>query len=261
MNTKPDEHTETALRLLNAGLEQRIAEKTEALEQARRELDSFSHSISHDLRAPLRTIKGFSRIVLEESTESHSAETTENLGRIVAAAERMDLLINGLLSLSQISRKELRRRVTNLSELAGETARRLAQAQPERRVEMLIAPEIMADTDRDMAQVVLETLVGNAWKFTSRTDAVKIEFGQFERKGESVFFVRDNGAGFDMRYAGKLFGPFQRMHGSREFEGIGIGLSIAQRIVLRHGGRIWAEAAAEEGATFFFSLSPAPRTG
>jgi light-regulated signal transduction histidine kinase (bacteriophytochrome) len=249
-------NAEAALQHLNAELEQRIAERTQALEQANREMQSFSYSISHDLRTPLRAINGFSKVVLAASAGKFDQETTDNLGRIAAGAERMGLLIDDLLNLSQVSRRGLRRQAVNLSRLAGEVARNLTQAHPERQVEILIAPDMMVDGDRGLIQILLENLIGNAWKFTSRTDAAKIEVGQLERDGEMICFVRDNGAGFDMRYAGKLFGAFQRLHSLREFEGTGIGLSIVQRIVIRHGGRIWAEAKPRQGATLHFTLAP-----
>ena len=249
-------NAETALQQLNAELEQRIAERTQALEQANREMQSFSYSISHDLRAPLRAINGFSKVVLAASAGKFDRETTDNLGRIAAGAERMGLLIDDLLNLSQVSRRELRRQAVNLSQLAGEVAGNLAQAHPERQVDVLIAQDMMVDGDRGLIQIVLENLIGNAGKITSRTEAAKIEVGQLERDGEMICFVRDNGAGFDMRYAGKLFAAFQRLHSLREFEGTGIGLSIVQRIVIRHGGRIWAEAKPGQGATLHFTLAP-----
>jgi light-regulated signal transduction histidine kinase (bacteriophytochrome) len=222
-------------------------------------MQSFSYSISHDLRAPLRAINGFSKIVLAESAGKFDQETVDHLGRIAAGAERMGRLIDDLLHLSQVSRKELHRQAANLSELAGEVAGNLAQAHPERQVEILIAPAMMVDADRGLVHIALENLIGNAWKFTSRTNGARIEIGQQECDGEMVCFVRDNGAGFDMRYADKLFGAFQRLHTSREFEGTGIGLSIVQRIVMKHGGRIWAEAKPGEGATLYFTLAQGTR--
>ena len=252
----PRKNAETALQRLNSELEQRVAQRTQALEQANHEMQSFSYSISHDLRAPLRAINGFSKIVLAAHAGKLDAETTDNLGRIAAGAERMGRLIDDLLSLAQISRRELHRETVNLSELAAEVANRLAQAEPERRVEVRITPAIMVDADRGLVQALLENLIGNAWKFTRHTDGAKIEIGYSEASGEMIFFVRDNGAGFDMRYAGKLFGAFQRLHSPREFEGTGIGLSIVQRIVIRHGGRIWADATPGQGAAFHFTLAP-----
>lgn len=252
-------NVEAALLRLNAELEQRVVERTQTLEQANREMQSFSYSISHDLRAPLRAIDGFSKIVLARSAGKFDQETIDNLGRIAAAAERMGRLIDDLLKLSQVSRTELRRQAVNLSQIAGEVARNLAQVPPERQVEVLIAPDMMVDADQGLIQIVLENLIGNAWKFTSRTDGAKIEVGQQERDGEMICFVRDNGAGFDMRYAGKLFGAFQRLHTQREFEGTGIGLSIVQRIVVKHGGRTWAEAKPGAGATLYFTLAQGTR--
>jgi len=252
-------NAEAALQRLNAELEQRVVERTQALEQANREMQSFSYSISHDLRAPLRAINGFSKIVLAENAGKFDPETVDHLGRIAAGAERMGRLIDDLLNLSQVSRTELRRQAVNLSQLAGEVAKNLAQVHPERQVEVLIAPDMMVDADQGLIQIALENLIGNAWKFTSRTDGAKIDVGQYVRDGEMVCFVRDNGAGFDMRYADKLFGAFQRLHTQREFEGTGIGLSIVQRIVIKHGGRIWAEAKPGAGATFHFTLAQGTR--
>ena len=243
-----------ALRLENAALEKRLAFQAEALEQAERELQSLSYSISHDLRAPLRTINGFSKIVLAANAGKFDQETTDNLGRIATGAERMGSLIEDLLKLSRLSRMEMHRQPLNLSQVAGEFAAHQAQEHPDRHVEWLIAPDLVADADHDLCKIALENLLGNAWKFTSRVAAARIEFGRLEHGVETVFFVRDNGAGFDMRYAGKLFGAFQRLHTTREFEGNGIGLTIVQRIVIRHGGRVWAEAKPGEGATLHFSL-------
>lgn len=251
---------EAALQRLNAELEQRVADRTEALEQANREMQSFSYSISHDLRAPLRAITGFSRIVLETASGKVDQDTNENLQRISAAAERMGRLIDDLLNLSKISRESVRRQPVDLSRLADAVASRLAEVHPARRVEVSIAPGINIDGDPGLIQIALENLIANAWKFTLHTADAKIAVGELVRDGERVFFVRDNGAGFDMRYAGKLFSPFQRLHGSREFEGTGIGLSIVQRIVAKHGGRIWAEAAPGLGATFHFTLGQGAQT-
>lgn len=261
MSANNDEDAEAVLRRVNPDLERRVAALETELAHSRRELDSLSQSISHDLRAPLRAITGFSKILLAESSEGMSAEARDNLQRVVSAAERMDSLINGLLSLSRVSRKDLRRRTTNLGDLASSTAGNFARTYPERAVEIVIAPELIADADDELIRIVLENLLGNAWKFTSRVQTARIEVGQTECDGEPAFFVRDNGAGFDMRYAEKLFSPFQRMHTTREFDGIGIGLSIVQRIVSRHGGRIWPETAQGKGATFFFTIPPANAPG
>ena len=255
------QQTEAGLRHLNATLEQRLVEQSKALEHANRELASLSYAISHDLRAPLRTINGFSKIVLAANAGKVDPETAGNLARVAAAGERMGRLIDALLDLSRISRQALHRQAVNLSALAGEVAAKLAAADPQRQVEVLIAPDLLFDADRDLLRIVLENMLSNAWKFSAHTDAAKIEVGQLRQEGETGFFVRDNGAGFDMRYASKLFGAFQRLHTEREFAGIGIGLCIAQRIVIMHGGRIRAEAGPRQGATFLVSLAPGNAAG
>lgn len=245
---------ETELLRLNADLENRVATRTQGLERANRELDAFSYSVSHDLRAPLRHISGFSAIVIKENEGKLDNASVDHLGRIAAAAQRMAELIDDLLQLSRISRQEMRRQTFNLSELSAKVIKILAQAHPERNVDVVIAPAMTVEGDPGLMHIALENLLGNAWKFTSHTDGARIEIGRSERDGELIYFVRDNGAGFDMSYAEKLFGAFQQLHSPREFEGTGIGLSIVQRIVARHEGRIWAEAKVGEGATFYFTL-------
>ena len=220
------------------------------------ELESFAYSISHDLRAPLRSIDGFSRIVLRDCTtldEKHR----ENLLRVRQASQRMGELIDDLLELSRTTRASLRRVKVDLSAMVGFVTHDLQQADPARRVTLVIAPGVSATADPVLLRSALENLLGNAWKFTARREDARIEFGVGEKGGERVFFVRDNGVGFDMAYAGKLFGAFQRLHSPRDFPGTGIGLAAVQRIVHRHGGRIWVEAAVNAGATFYFTLGPA----
>ena len=255
--TQPTAQELAELRRLNADLQRRTTAQAEALEQANRELQSLSYAISHDLRAPLRTITGFSKIVLATTAGKLDQETHDHLGRIAAGAERMGSLIDDLLKLSRVSRMEMRRQTVNISELAAQVAAGLAQAHPGRQIALQIAQDMKVEADQALCQIVLENLLGNAWKFTARTAAAKIELGQLERDGETIFFVRDNGAGFDMRYAGKLFGAFQRLHGLREFDGNGIGLSIVQRIVFKHGGKVSVEAKPGEGATVQFTLGSA----
>jgi light-regulated signal transduction histidine kinase (bacteriophytochrome) len=245
---------EAELMALNAELEDRVAQRTAALDHANKELETFSYSVSHDLRAPLRHIGGFSAIVLKANEGKLDAASVDYLKRINAASERMGLLIDDLLALSRVSRQELNKRDFDLSELAVQAANSLVEAHPEREVRVTVRPEMKARGDPGLARIVLENLIGNAWKFTARTSEPWIEVGLEERDGETVYYVRDNGAGFDMKYAHKLFAPFQRLHTDREFQGTGIGLSIVQRIVARHGGRIWAEAEAGKGATFYFTL-------
>lgn len=247
------------LRRANAELERRVAELSESLEQSSQALLSLSHSISHDLRAPLRTIMGFSKIVLSADTGNLAPETIDSLGRITAGAERMGALIDDLLMLSRISRQQLRRGAVNFSQLAADVAFKLQQAHPSRLIECLIAPGMTVNADPALSRIILENLLDNAWKFTSRTDSAKVEVMQLQPDGEIM--VRDNGAGFDMRYAEKLFAPFQRLHTTREFDGNGIGLSIVQCIVIKHGGKVSAEAKPKEGATFRFTLeksTPSP---
>lgn len=235
------------------------------LEATNRELESFSYSVSHDLRAPLRSIDGFSQILLEDYADSLDEEGTDYLGRVRAASRRMGHLIDDLLTLSRTARASLRREQVNISEIAEGVASELQRRDPEREVEFVITREVRADGDPRLLRVALENLLGNAWKFTARTPAAKIEFGASWSGGRAAYFVRDNGAGFDMSYAGKLFGAFQRLHSPEEFEGTGIGLATVQRVIRRHGGDVWAEAEVDRGATFFFTLAggvrpePTPR--
>ncbi|WP_051181686.1 ATP-binding protein [Thermithiobacillus tepidarius DSM 3134] len=248
---------EAEIRQLNAELERRVAERTAELSAVNQELESFSYSVSHDLRAPLRGIDGFSRAVLEDCGDILSDSCRQDLERVRAASQRMAQLIDDLLQLAQATRGELRREPVNLSDLARRIATNLYASEPEREVEFHVAPDVIARGDPRLLQVVLENLLGNAWKFTGKHANARIEFGAFAQDGQTVYFVRDNGAGFDMAYAGKLFGAFQRLHGASEFEGTGVGLAIVQRIIRRHGGRIWAESTVGQGATFCFTLGGA----
>ncbi len=250
---------EAQLQRLNDELEERVARRTGELERANHELQAFSYSVSHDLRAPLRAISGFSNIVLEANEGKLDEASVKNLRRILTGAERISELIDDLLDLSRVSRQEMRMRDLDLSDLAGMVTASLAQAHPERNVDVVIAPAMRADADPGLLQIALENLLGNAWKFTSHTAAARIEMGCEDRGGERVYFIKDNGAGFDMAYADKLFGAFQRLHSQNEFEGTGIGLSIVQRIVAKHAGRIWAEAKPGIGAAFYFTLGTGAR--
>jgi light-regulated signal transduction histidine kinase (bacteriophytochrome) len=220
-------------------------------------LESFSYSVSHDLRAPLRSIDGFSRLLLEDSAEALDPSARDRLKRIRAAAERMGELIDALLDLSRFGRSELRTERVGLSTLANHIANQLCRSQPERRVRFSIQPRLAVRGDWRLLRILLENLLGNAFKFTSRSDPSHIEFSSTEQNGERIYYVRDDGIGFDMEYAGKLFTPFQRLHSRSEFEGTGIGLATVHRIITRHGGRIWADAAPSRGATFYFTLGPA----
>jgi len=228
----------------------------EELERKNKELEAFSYSISHDLRAPLRSINGFSKILLEEYAGKVDVTGQAYLHRVCEAAKRMGELIDDLLELSRVGRAELRRGHVDLSALAGKVTAELQRATPDRPVRVLVPGGMVADADRSLVQVVLENLLGNAWKFTTGVPEPVIEFGALKRDGVVTYFVRDNGAGFDMTCAGKLFTPFQRLHSEAQFPGTGIGLATVHRIVERHGGRVWAEAAVKGGATFFWTLPP-----
>jgi PAS domain S-box-containing protein len=234
--------------------EQALARAKEAAENASRELESFSYSVAHDLRAPLRGIDGFSQVLLEDHAAQLDEEGRRYLGRVRESAQHMAQLIESLLNLARVTRGDLHKDRVDLSELARATAERLRAGQADRNVEISIEPGLWGAGDSRLLGVVLENLLGNAWKFTRKRDGALIQVGSRRDNGEQVFFVRDNGAGFDMSYAPKLFGVFQRLHSPREFEGTGIGLATVQRIILRHGGRVWAEAAVDAGATFFFTL-------
>jgi signal transduction histidine kinase len=255
-----------------ATLEERVRERTQALEERSRELEAqereldatnkeleaFSYSVSHDLRAPLRAIDGFSKILLAECSSQLDEQGMHYLERVRAGTQRMGSLIDDLLELSRVSRRELDRREIDLSALGHLVIDELTRLRPERHVEWRIQPGLRTFADSRLMTIALENLLGNAWKFTAHRSDACVEMGQTADAGETVFFVRDNGAGFDMKYAGKLFGAFQRLHADSEFEGTGIGLATVQRIIHRHGGRVWAEAVKGKGAQFYFTLGDRP---
>jgi PAS domain S-box-containing protein len=234
--------------------EENLRRANQAFEAVNKELEAFAYSVSHDLRAPLRAMIGFGQILQEEHAQRLDVEARDYLHRIIAASQRMGDLIDGLLVLSRIARGTLQKEPVYLSTLARSIVEEHSRADPGRKVEIVVHDGLKAIGDPRLERVLLNNLLGNAWKFTAKASAPKIEFGSTRADGVEVFFVRDNGAGFDMAYADKLFGAFQRLHNADEFPGTGIGLATAQRIVNRHGGRIWAEGKVGEGATFYFTL-------
>jgi light-regulated signal transduction histidine kinase (bacteriophytochrome) len=231
-----------------------VEERTQALQVANQELEAFSYSVSHDLLTPLRAIHGFSRLVEQEYAGQIDEQGRDMLRRVSAGAENMAHLIDDLLNLSRISRQAMRIERVDLSALAREAAAELQAAEPGRKAEWLIAPQVTADGDPGLLRVVMQNLLGNAWKYSSKRETARIEFGLGEKDGQATYFVRDNGTGFDMAHAGKLFGAFQRLHTEAEFPGTGIGLATVARVIHRHGGEVWAEARVGEGASFYFTL-------
>jgi PAS domain S-box-containing protein len=225
------------------------------LEAANRELAAFSYSVSHDLRAPLRGVDGFSQMLLDDYGDQLDAQGKDYLRRVRAGIQRIGQLIDDLLTLSRVTRGEMRRETVDLSALARAVAEELREQDPARKAEFAIADGLVAKGDPELLQTVLENLLGNAWKFTSTHPEAEIEFGALpQQQGQPAYFVRDDGVGFDMAYADKLFGLFQRLHAMDEFSGSGVGLASVLRIIHRHGGRVWAEGAVGQGATFYFTL-------
>jgi light-regulated signal transduction histidine kinase (bacteriophytochrome) len=239
----------------NVALEQRVRERTIELTATNQELEAFCYSVAHDLRNPLRGIEGFSRVLAKDYADRLDAKGKGYFERIRAAIYRMSHLIDSLLDLARLTRSEMQREEVDLSLLVGTISEELKNMHPERQVEVVVAPGLKTMGDTRLLRIALTNLLENSWKFTTKHPLAKIEFGMTQENNEPVYFIRDDGAGFDTAFADKLFQTFQRLHSLEEFPGTGIGLTIAQRIIKRHGGRIWAEGAVEHGATFYFSLS------
>lgn len=248
------ERAEEDVRKINAELEQRVRERTAELEATNKEIEAFSYSVSHDLRAPLRAIDGFSDTLLKRYSGSLDEKGRDYLARVRVASQRMARLIDDILGLSRAGRAEIRLQHVDLSAMAHDILAVLRKSEPKRKAEFRIEEGLVVNADMHLLRSALENLLGNAWKFTGGRDVARIEVGSTEQDGERVYFVRDNGVGFNPAYADKLFFPFQRLHSQEEFPGTGVGLALAQRIIHRHGGRIWAESAVDQGATFYFIL-------
>lgn len=248
------EERDSSLRAAHNELEMRVEQRTAELSAANKELESFSYSVSHDLRSPLRSIDGFSQALADDCEGRLDSTAKNHLQRIRTATQTMGVLIDDLLNLSRVTRAEMKRESVNLSAMALSVAAELKKGNERRRVEWVISDDVRGYGDARLLQIVLDNLLGNAWKYTSKHERARIEFGQERQNGRTAYFVRDDGAGFDAEYSGRLFGAFQRLHGVAEFPGTGIGLATVQRIVLRHGGKVWAEGAVERGATFYFTL-------
>jgi PAS domain S-box-containing protein len=245
---------EEEIRRLNAELERRVVSRTEQLDATTRELEALAYSIAHDVRAPLRTIDGFSALVIEDERERLSPEGVAELRRVRVAAQTLARLLDELMGLSNVSSRDLLRQPVDVSALAERVGEEVAAESPSRSVELTVMPGLSADADPALLRLILRELLGNAWKFSRGRAKAHVEVGALDEGDERAFYVRDDGAGFDMRYAEHLFGAFQRMHSPEEFEGVGIGLATVHRLVRRHGGRCWAEAEVENGATIYFTL-------
>jgi light-regulated signal transduction histidine kinase (bacteriophytochrome) len=243
---------EEKMKHLNEDLEQRVIERTKELQETNKELESFSYSVSHDLRAPLRAIDGFSRALQEEYESKFDEQGLDYLSRIRSATNRMGQLIDDMLKLSRITRHVLHKENVNVSNLARSVFNELLEEDDTRNIELIIQDEIFINADLHLINIILQNLIGNAIKFTGKIKDAKIEIGKTVKGDKSAIYIKDNGAGFDMKYVDKLFGAFQRLHSGKEFAGTGIGLSIVQRIIHKHGGQIWAEGEIGKGATFYF---------
>jgi signal transduction histidine kinase len=248
------ENSRRALDDYNRSLEYKVEERTVELARSNKELEAFNYSVSHDLRAPLRSIEGFSQVLAEEYQASLDETGLDYLRRVRAAASRMGVLIDDMLRLSRLGRQEMQVTTVDLSELASTSYNKLKENEPDRKVNFKVEPGLTVEGDQHLLGIALDNLIGNAWKYTTHRDQAEILFGKTEKAGKPCYFVEDNGAGFDMRYAGNLFGAFQRLHKSSDFEGTGIGLATVARIIHRHGGSVWAESEVDAGATFYFQL-------
>lgn len=242
------------LHSLTVRAEERVGQRNARVQAATDELTAFASCLSHDLRAPLRTLQGMARALAEDCAGRVDAEGEDRIRRMLVVALNMERLVDDLLILFRLSRVDMVLQAMDLSALAGSVAERLASSEPGRKVAFEIAPQVFALGDETLLGTLLENLLGNAWKYTAKHDSARIEFGVLDLGLERAFFVRDDGAGFDPAHAGKLFAPFQRLHSGADFPGTGVGLALVRRIVERHGGRTWAEGAVERGATFYFTL-------
>jgi light-regulated signal transduction histidine kinase (bacteriophytochrome) len=251
---------ESQIQSLLSELEFRVVERTAQLTAANEELAAFSYSVSHDLRSPLRSIHGFSQVIREDCGDRLDASGLDALNRIQNAAVRMDDLINGLLHLARMTQAKMHKSKVDLSQLAHDVERELRSFNDQRSIEFRVEDGLVCEADPSLIRAVLDNLLSNAWKFTSTSGTAIIEFGKYsENTAECVFFVKYNGVGFEMHHASKLFSPFERLHSTDRYPGSGIGLATVQRIISRHGGRIWAESEPEKGSTFYFSIPKVPK--